>query len=209
MLDDVRDLSEALRRRVLKILYHVAIGIEAKHKSVALDIGLEKRRQSPNDFSQERMRHQRVERSIAAINQCQPELVAPIRRNAIGKTRKIVDEDVRVGSPRSTNPYSAHAITSGFTNEDKRLIGTHGDTVWEIEISENNMRLFCARVESQEPPIRLMLEDVGLEFSQRKLVRRVSKIDRAILGNVQIVRTTKRHAVSLCGQRGHPSIAID
>ena len=71
------------------------------------------------------------------------------------------------------------------------------------------MRLFCARVESQEPPIRLMLEDVGLEFSQRKLVRRVSKINRAILGNVQIVRTTKRHAVSLCGQRGHPSIAID
>src|SRR5207302_11427889 len=129
VLDDVRDLSEALWRRVLKILCDLAICIEAKYESVALDIGLEERRQSPKDFAQERMRHQRVEDSIAAINQRQPELVAAIRRNAIGKTRKIVDEDLRVASRRSSNPYSAHAITSGFTDEDERLIGTDGDTV--------------------------------------------------------------------------------
>src|SRR6266496_2464617 len=54
-----------------------------------------------------------------------------------------------------------------------------------------------------------MLEDLGLEFSQRKLVRRVSEINRAILSDIQIVRTTKRHAVSLRAQRGNLSIGID
>src|SRR5207244_2992376 len=147
VLDDVRDLNEALRRRVLKILYDMALCIEAKHKSVALDVRLQKIRQAHDDLAQERMRHQRVEGSIAAINQRQPELVVAIRRNAIGKTRKIVDEDLRLAGLRSTNPYSAHAITSGFTDEDERLIGTHGDSVRETEIAENNHPLLFARVD--------------------------------------------------------------
>ena len=78
VLDGVGDLGEALRRRILKITYDVTISVETEHERVALNVWLQKVRQTPDDLLQKRMRLQRIQRGIATINQRQPKGVAVI-----------------------------------------------------------------------------------------------------------------------------------
>src|ERR1051326_5910223 len=95
---------------------------------------------------------------VSAIDQRQPESIAAIRSDAIGETRQVIHEDVRFSGLQSFDPNTAHAISRGFADQDKRLIGTDRHSITEIEISQYDAGLPGIRVERQQTPIRLMLE---------------------------------------------------
>ena len=79
------------------------------------------------------------------------------------------------------------------------MIRTDGDAVREIKIAQHDARLLRLRIVSEEASVRSMLEHVGFQFGEWKLVRSIGEIDRAVSGNVEIVCALERDAVSLIG----------
>lgn len=96
MFHHIRDLSEGLRGRILEIPNDSAVYVEAQHKRKAFDVRLEKRRQAPDDLPEEGTGKQEIEARVPAIDQRQPKSILTVPQNAVGESRKIIDEDVRL-----------------------------------------------------------------------------------------------------------------
>src|ERR1041385_95008 len=65
------------------------------------------------------------------------------------------------------------------------------------------MSQFTNDLLEHQPAVRLMLQQVLRKLRHRKLVRRLSEINRAVGGNVEIVETAKRHTVSFDRKHFH------
>ena len=74
------------------------------------------------------------------------------------------------------------------------MIGANSNAISEIKITGNDAGLLGVWIISQKASIRPMLEEIGFQIGQTKLIRSIGKIDGAIVGNVEIVGTAKGNA---------------
>src|SRR5437879_4213484 len=145
------------------------------------------------------MLQKEIQSRVATIYDGHPKQIAAVRQNAIRKTRQVIDEGFGFSLLLAFQPDAADAVGARLVHQHERLIRTDGDAVREIKIAQHDARLLRLRIVSEEASVRSMLEHVGFQFGEWKLVRSIGEIDRAVGGNVEIVCALERDAVSLVG----------